>query len=130
MVQDGANVHVSVVSFWEFLLKSRYHDLGITFEEMRQVVKALDASLLAIDLQHLQTLQSLPFVGKHRDPFDRLIISQAISEGYVLVGKDREFPKYCKTCRRTQPRYSLGVKVYSLRRASTGLTDAARRAGM
>jgi PIN domain nuclease of toxin-antitoxin system len=96
-VQDGAGVHVSVVSLWEFLLKSRYHEIGISFEEMQQTVKALGAHLLAIEPQHLQTLRTLPFVGDHRDPFDRLIISQAISEGFSLVGKDRGFPQYRKT---------------------------------
>ncbi len=53
--------------------------------------------MLPIDVQHLETLRSLPFVGSHKDPFDRLIISQAISEDLLRVGSDREFPKYSKT---------------------------------
>jgi len=96
-VMAGAPVHVSVVSYWEFLLKTKYHDVGITFEEMQIVLRRLGASLLGINLRHLEVLRRLPVLGTHRDPFDRLIIAQAISERYVLVGKDREFPKYCKT---------------------------------
>jgi PIN domain nuclease of toxin-antitoxin system len=96
-VLAGAPVYVSVVSYWEFLLKTRYHDIGITFEEMQTATRRLGASLLGIHLPHLEVLRLLPIVGTHRDPFDRLIIAQAISEGYVLVGRDREFPKYRKT---------------------------------
>ncbi len=96
-VSAGAPVYVSVVSYWEFLLKTRFHDIGITFEEMQTAISRLGASLLGIHLSHLEVLRQLPIIGTHRDPFDRLIISQAISEGYVLVGNDREFPKYSKT---------------------------------
>ncbi len=96
-VKNGADVFVSAVSLWEFLLKTKLHSVGISFADLQQAIKAVRATLLPIELAHLQTLEQLPFVGTHRDPFDRLIIAQAISEGYILVGADREFPKYVKT---------------------------------
>jgi PIN domain nuclease of toxin-antitoxin system len=96
-VLSGCRVYVSIVSLWEFLLKSRFHDVGLSFAELRSVIQDLDAILLPIHPQHLETLEKLPYVGNHKDPFDRLIISQAISEGYALVGSDRAFPKYGKT---------------------------------
>ncbi len=97
LVDAGSPVYVSIVSYWEFLLKDAYHDLGIQFEDLEQIVAALDAKVLDIKLAHLKTLRRLPFIGRHRDPFDRLLISQAISEGYALVGNDNEFSKYSET---------------------------------
>jgi PIN domain nuclease of toxin-antitoxin system len=40
------------------------------------------------------TLNSLPFHERHRDPFDRLIIAQAISEGMTLVTQDQNATLY------------------------------------
>lgn len=98
-VLDGRRVHASRVSFWEFLLKSRFHSVGISFENFQEVVLALDADVLGIELAHLNTLRTLPFLKKpqsHADPFDRMIIAQAITEKLVLVGSDTRFPDYVK----------------------------------
>lgn len=97
VVRSGAPVYVSIVSLWEFLLKASYKSIGINFEELQLTVKALSAKLLSIDIRHLETLEKLPFITDHKDPFDRLIVSQAISEGLFLVGADRVFPKYSDT---------------------------------
>jgi PIN domain nuclease of toxin-antitoxin system len=44
--------------------------------------------------QHLHALDALPFHDKHRDPFDHLIIAQAIAEGMVLITQDRHASLY------------------------------------
>lgn len=46
--------------------------------------------------EHLKKLMTLPNVEGHTDPSDRLIISQAISEGLTLMSSDFQFPKYKK----------------------------------
>jgi len=48
--------------------------------------------ILPIHLPHLLILQKLPF--HHRDPFDRLLIAQAKSEGLTLVSEDGTFEQY------------------------------------
>lgn len=48
--------------------------------------------VLDIKLEHLFVLRNLE--NHHRDPFDRIIISQAISENLTIVGKDRAFDNY------------------------------------
>lgn len=98
-VTNGHPVVVSYVSLWEFILKHRSHRFEISFEDLRQVILVLKAELLGIEIQHLNTLQTLPFLEtpkKHADPFDRLLIAQAVSEQLVLVGKDAVFPAYAK----------------------------------
>lgn len=59
------------------------------FEEM---LRELSADLLAIELEHIDTLSRLPLI--HRDPFDRLLISQALQEDLTIVSGDRAFAAY------------------------------------
>ena len=49
-----------------------------------------------IDKGHLKQLCKMDIVDKHTDPFDRLIIAQAITEKMPLISSDRKFPKYRK----------------------------------
>ena len=45
-------------------------------------------------VDHLTTVERLEFIAKHKDPFDRLIISQAIVENMVLISNDPHFKSY------------------------------------
>ena len=51
-----------------------------------------DITLLPITLKHAATVASLPF--HHRDPFDRLLIAQALCEGISVVSADQMFDGY------------------------------------
>jgi len=93
-VNAGYAVCVSVISPWEFLLKSRTHGFGLDYNQFLATVHALQAEFLPIELSHLERLRGLPFREQHRDPFDRLIISQAMQDKLILVGGDEEFPAY------------------------------------
>jgi PIN domain nuclease of toxin-antitoxin system len=90
-VSEGCRIYVSVVSPWEFILKDRTHSFGLNYAQFLNTVSALQANYLQVDLDHLQTLRALAFRDTHKDPFDRLIISQAIHERLILVGSDTEF---------------------------------------
>ena len=83
-----------MISPWEFLLKSNKHGFGIDYTQFLNTVRALEAEFLAIEPSHLETLRVLPMREQHRDPFDRLIISQVMHERLTLVGGDAEFPAY------------------------------------
>ncbi len=100
-VERGHRVHLSILSYWEVSLKGKYLDVGLTLDQLQQLASAIDAELIKIELAHLHILRGLPFIGSgktlHKDPFDRLIVAQAISEGLVLVGGDRRFAEYQKT---------------------------------
>lgn len=61
----------------------------------------MDAQILPIKNEHLKRLRLLPIIrdekGKeHNDPFDRLLVAQALEEDFVLVGADQLFPIYRK----------------------------------
>jgi PIN domain nuclease of toxin-antitoxin system len=46
--------------------------------------------------EHLETLADLPFFKDHRDPCDRMLIAQAITENLTLISSDEQFPRYRK----------------------------------
>lgn len=56
----------------------------------------MNIEIVPVSKQHLLTLTSLPIIGEHRDPNDRLIIAQAISDRISLVSSDRKFSYYTK----------------------------------
>lgn len=93
---DAANdVAVSVVSLWEIMVKCRVGKLDADIAAITaQFAPASKLQLLGITPQHLHALNRLPFHAQHRDPFDHLIIAQAISEGMTLVTQDANAQLY------------------------------------
>lgn len=86
---------LSIASIWEMQIKS---SLGkLTFktalqELIEDEVKRNQIKLLPIDLSHIYALSNLP--NHHKDPFDRLLIAQAINEGLTIVSIDEKFDSY------------------------------------
>ena len=92
-IERGSLV-VSVASYWEITIKSGRGGLIIP-NPLPWWEKAIDqtgAHVLPIWINHVTALQTLP--DYHRDPFDRIIAAQAISEGYALVTSDAILQKY------------------------------------
>ncbi|MCD8309647.1 MAG: type II toxin-antitoxin system VapC family toxin [Prevotellaceae bacterium] len=58
------------------------------------MVKECGIKIVPITEKHLNTLDELPLVKEHRDPADRLIIAQAITDRALLVSCDTAFPDY------------------------------------
>jgi len=84
-----------VASFWEIVTKVQIGKLPLPDSPSRYLprhVAALGAKVLAIEAAHVMRLETLPF--HHRDPFDRLIICQAMVEQIPIVSVDSEFDAY------------------------------------
>ncbi|MEH1911880.1 MAG: type II toxin-antitoxin system VapC family toxin [Nostoc sp.] len=86
---------VSMASVWELQIKSQLGKLNLSlslpnFIETQQRVNNLQ--LLPIELTHIYALEALP--SHHRDPFDRIIIAQAIVEKMPLLSIDAVFDVY------------------------------------
>jgi len=95
LAEAGNTVFVSVVSLWEIEVKCRVGKLEADIAAITaQMAPASKIQLLGITPQHLLALNSLPFREQHRDPFDHLIIAQAICEGMTLVTRDQNAPLY------------------------------------
>jgi PIN domain nuclease of toxin-antitoxin system len=90
-IETADQVYVSAVSGWEIALKA---SLG-RLRPSRTVAQAMADSHfeeLPLRLRHAESLATLPW--HHRDPFDRMLIAQAMSERLSLVTRDRAFSKY------------------------------------
>jgi PIN domain nuclease of toxin-antitoxin system len=93
LVEDPANdVLISIVSLWEIAVKTRVGKLQADIKEIADAVDHGDFTLLDIDVPHLLTLAGLPM--HHRDPFDHLLIAQAITEDATFISRDRNVARY------------------------------------
>jgi len=88
------NLAVSVASFWEIAIKSSLGKLKLPFDLPQMVEETLsnNIDILGIEVAHIFEVSNLPF--HHSDPFDRIIISQAISENISIISSDKEFDNY------------------------------------
>lgn len=79
---------------WEIAIKSSLGKLELKgdFNRIAGFLSDNDIELLPVTFQHLQRLMQLPFY--HRDPFDRIIIAQALTESLPIGTKDEFFPSY------------------------------------
>jgi PIN domain nuclease of toxin-antitoxin system len=87
---------VSIASFWEITIKMSLDKLHLSGNIETMMNKAVTAGfeILPIEQAHLVTLSTLDFF--HKDPFDRIIIAQAIAEDMPLVSSDSVFELYEK----------------------------------
>ena len=91
--RDTTN-YLSIASWWEIAIKCSLGKLKIDIPLEAFISERVDEGfrVLPIETQHLPGLTSLPF--HHRDPFDRLIISQAMSEEMTVCTSDSHFASY------------------------------------
>lgn len=86
---------VSVATCWEITIKAGLGKikLGVTSQEFLSRALAITGfELLPIALEHATFVEKLP--PHHRDPFDRLLVAQALVEGLSIVSADALFDAY------------------------------------
>ena len=97
-LRDRQNeVFVSVVSFWELSLKVSLGKLslsGISPDQVPGYALSMGLTFLPLAADTACTFHQLPKIGKHRDPFDRILVWQAIREDLVLISRDRAMNSY------------------------------------
>ena len=95
ILKNPANeIDISAVSIWEIAIKTSIKKLILPFEIKNIVreISRMNISILDINSLHLIKVADLPF--HHKDPFDRLIISQAIIENISVISSDNNFKNY------------------------------------
>ncbi len=92
IAEPDNRVMVSVVSLWEALVKVRVGKLSVNLAALEGCLVRDNFSRLAIGPAHLAALAGLP--KHHRDPFDHLLVAQAISENAVFVSDDEILGRY------------------------------------
>lgn len=89
--KSGVECFVSIISAWEIALKP---GLGIDAADVEAGIAAIGAQVLPLRFSHLTELSALPLLDAHRDPFDRLLIAQALAENLRMISSDQRFPAY------------------------------------
>ena len=95
LLNESNELYVSVGSIWEISLKVQSGKLKLPAhpDYLESNLRKLGVhGYLAIALFHVYQLAKLPLI--HKDPFDRLLVSQAIVEGLTLVTKDKVIGEY------------------------------------
>ena len=91
-IADGSNiVFVSAVTIWEIKIKHTLGKLEIPVN-FREVLEQQAFTMLSITVDHAHLIGKLP--PHHRDPFDRMLIAQAMFEHFTLVTRDSRFKQY------------------------------------
>lgn len=91
-IEDPENqVFVSVFSLWEIAIKRTLGKLEAPID-LEHDVELVGFTNLGLHPSHIHASESLPF--HHRDPFDRMLIAQAMVEHATLISRDDQFGQY------------------------------------
>ena len=93
-VLQGDGLHLSVACYWEVIIKFKKGVLDIPDPAAlwHRGIESMRARVMPISARHVAALQSLP--DHHKDPFDRIIIAQAMVEGLTIVTSDALMARY------------------------------------
>ncbi|MBW4621201.1 MAG: type II toxin-antitoxin system VapC family toxin [Cyanosarcina radialis HA8281-LM2] len=87
-------VYLSIVSLWEIAVKLSIGKLSLqrSYETVGNELESSDILLLPISFTDTLQVRNLPL--HHRDPFDRMLIAQAMNRSLVLISQDTQFDAY------------------------------------
>lgn len=89
---NATDVYISSASIWEATIKIKLNKLDVDIEEMVEAITESGYLELPISARHAATVMRLPDI--HRDPFDRMLIAQAISEPLTFLTADTSLKPY------------------------------------
>jgi len=95
-IEETELVFVSAVSLWEIAIKINIGKLNIvtSFEEIKENMNALNIQELPIEFDDSLAYTGLPILKEHKDPFDRMIVAQAMRRSLTLVSADKKLDAY------------------------------------
>jgi PIN domain nuclease of toxin-antitoxin system len=94
-LQGKTDIYLSVASLWEIAIKQELGklELGMAFDKfLDEFIAQRELQIVPIETQHLVAYSTLAL--HHRDPFDRLIVAQAIALDLPIVASDSAFEPY------------------------------------
>jgi PIN domain nuclease of toxin-antitoxin system len=91
-IEDATAVFVSSASVWEIAIKSALGKIEADAAEIAEEIEASGFTELPVTARHAARVAALPPL--HRDPFDRMLIAQALCEPLVLLTADAALSRY------------------------------------
>jgi len=95
LIENSDNTNfVSVATFWEMAIKVSLNklEMQISIQDLKQLIWENGMEVLPITIENTLYVSQLPFY--HKDPFDRLLVAQAVNENMILVSRDEAIPLY------------------------------------
>lgn len=88
------SISISIISLWEIAIKVNIAKLSlqIPFEDLKKYLSRINIVIIPIRFEHTEIYLTL--APHHKDPFDRMLIAQAITESFIIIGSDEIFDKY------------------------------------
>ncbi len=96
IVDTKSDLFFSVASFWEIVIKINLGKLQIdcSFDSFLDHVAVMNAQIIPIQIESLKIYLELPISPDHRDPFDRILVAQAMDYSLDIVSRDEKFDFY------------------------------------
>jgi PIN domain nuclease of toxin-antitoxin system len=92
IISAEADVYISVISLWEIATKVRTGKLQVDINELRLFAEEHAFPELPVTGEHIKTYLELPYL--HKDPFDHMLLAQAISCPMRLITGDSQLAEY------------------------------------
>jgi PIN domain nuclease of toxin-antitoxin system len=92
LMADPTAIRISLVSLWQIMIKVRAGKLTLEHDWIVEQIAIAGWRQLPIDLTHVRALSALP--AYHKDPFDHMLIAQAVAENLTLITDDRHIRLY------------------------------------
>ncbi|MFN4253915.1 MAG: type II toxin-antitoxin system VapC family toxin [Saprospiraceae bacterium] len=85
---------VSIAAVWEIAVKNSLGKLALNrpFAELRHQIQMNGFEIMPIRFEHAQRVNQMPF--HHRDPFDRIMLAQALTDALTIISRDPLFEPY------------------------------------
>lgn len=96
IIQSKTNLFFSIASLWEITIKLNIGKLHLasSFDEILIRLEFINAEILPIKPEDTKNYISLPLIPNHRDPFDRILVAQALNSSFTLLSEDQKFDLY------------------------------------
>ncbi len=94
---EDADISISTISFWEIAIKYQCKKIRlgkINPLHLPHIAEQYNFNLLNPEPYDYVSISQIPIKENHHDPFDRMLIQQAIRNNLVLLSKDEKFPQY------------------------------------
>ena len=100
IISDANNtIFVSPITFWEIAIKHRLGKINlsnINIFHLPNIAAEYDFSILPLDAYDYVTISSLPINGNHQDPFEQMLVHNALRKNLILLSEDKKFKQYEK----------------------------------
>jgi PIN domain nuclease of toxin-antitoxin system len=92
LILEAESIHISAASLWEIAIKVKLGKLNADLERLIAEMEPSGFVELPVTTRHAAEVAKLPLL--QGDPFDRLLVAQAVSEPLYLVTTDSQLPQY------------------------------------